>query len=172
MRDVDGKTVGVMDPMKRRRDVRLEDVPELRREILGRLDRALIPMIARAFQFRATRLERYLVACYDADEGGYFEAHRDNETFGTAHRRFAVSINLNAEGFEGGDLRFPEFGSRTYRPPTGGAVVFCCALQHEATPVTCGRRYAFLPFLYDEDGQKIREANLSRFPDATPAAGA
>lgn len=171
MRDVDGKTVGVLDPMKRRRDVRLEDVPELRREILGRLDRALIPLIARAFQFRATRLERYLVACYDAVEGGYFKAHRDNETFGTAHRRFAVSINLNAEGFEGGDLRFPEFGSRTYRPPTGGAVVFCCALQHEATPVTCGRRYAFLPFLYDEDGQRIREANLSRFPDAAPAAG-
>jgi len=87
------------------------------------------------------------------------------------HRRFAVSINLNAEGVEGGDLRFPEFGSRTYRPPTGGAVVFCCALLHEATPVTRGRRYAFLPFLYDVDGQQIREANLSKFPDATPAAG-
>ena len=39
---------------------------------------------------------------------------------------------------------------RTYRPPTGGAVVFCCSLQHEATPVTRGRRYAFLPFLYGE----------------------
>ena len=30
---------------------------------------------------------------------------------GVTHRRFAVAINLNAEGFEGGDLRFPEFGS-------------------------------------------------------------
>ncbi len=171
MRDVDGKTVGVLDPMKSRRDVRLEDQPELRREILGRLERALIPMITRAFQFRATRLERYVVACYDAAEGGYFRPHRDNEAFGTAHRRFAVSINLNAEDFEGGDLRFPEFGSRTYRPPTGGAVVFCCSLLHEATPVTRGRRYAFLPFLYDEDGHRIRQENLSRFPghnDAEP----
>ena len=171
MRDVDGKTVGVLDPMKSRRDVRLEDQPELRREILGRLERALIPMITRAFQFRATRLERYVVACYDAAEGGYFRPHRDNEAFGTAHRRFAVSINLNAEDFEGGDLRFPEFGSRTYRPPTGGAVVFCCSLLHEATPVTRGRRYAFLPFLYDEDGHRIRQENLSRFAshnDAEP----
>ena len=71
-------------------------------------------------------------------------------------RKFACSINLNAEEFEGGDLRFPEFGSRTYRPPTGGAVIFSCSLLHEATPVTRGRRYAFLPFFYDEAGQIVR----------------
>ena len=163
MRDIDGKTVGVLDPMKNRRDVMVDAIPELRAEIMGRLERALIPMIQRAYQFKATRLERYLVACYDAAEGGYFNPHRDNETYGTAHRRFAVSINLNAEDYEGGDLRFPEFGSRTYRPPTGGAVVFCCSLLHEATAVTRGRRYAFLPFLYDEVGQTIRQQNLAKF---------
>ncbi|MCQ6468240.1 2OG-Fe(II) oxygenase, partial [Vibrio parahaemolyticus] len=91
----------------------------------------LVPMIARTYHFQATRLERYLVACYDTTEGGFFRPHRDNTTAGTAHRRFAVSINLNAEDFEGGDLRFPEFGRRTYRPPTGGAVVFNCSLLHE-----------------------------------------
>ncbi len=158
MRDVGGKTVGVLDPMKSRRDVVVAE-PEFRKVLMGRLETVLIPMIRRAFMFRATRLERYLVACYDANEGGYFRPHRDNETFATAHRRFAVSINLNAEGFEGGDLRFPEFGQRTYRPPTGGAVVFCCSLQHEATKVTQGRRYAFLPFLYDEAGAQIRDEN-------------
>ncbi len=172
MRDVDGRTVGVLDPMKSRRDVMIDDQPDLRRDILARLDKALIPMVARAFQFSATRLERYLVACYDSAEGGRFRAHRDNETFGTAHRRFAVSINLNAGDYEGGDLRFPEFGPRTYRAPTGGAVVFCCSLQHEATPVTRGRRYAFLPFLYDEAGQRIREQNLALLAGAadTPTA--
>ena len=107
-------------------------------------------------------------ALNDAEEGGYFQAHRDNTTPGTAHRRFAVSINLNAEEFEGGNLRFPEFGRRTYRPPTGGAVVFSCSLLHEATPVTKGRRFATLPFLYDEAGARIREANLHTF--AKPAA--
>ena len=158
MREIGGKTVGVLDPMKHRRDVHIAE-PEFRNELRDRLGVGLAPLIRRALQFNPTRLERYLVACYDADEGGYFQPHRDNETMGTAHRRFAVSINLNAEEFEGGDLRFPEFGSRTYRPPTGGAVVFCCSLQHEATPVTRGRRYAFLPFLYDEEGQRIRERN-------------
>ena len=159
MREIDGRTVGVLDPMKRRRDVTVED-RELRAVVINRLERSLLPMIERAYHFRATRIERYLVARYAADEGGYFRPHRDNTTPGTAHRRFAVSINLNSEAFEGGDLRFPEFGQRTYRPPTGGAVVFCCSLLHEATPVTRGHRYAFLPFLFDEAGEEVRNRNL------------
>jgi predicted 2-oxoglutarate/Fe(II)-dependent dioxygenase YbiX len=172
MRDVGGRTVGVLDDFKRRRDFTVED-PALRQELLTRISRRLVPEVAKVFQFRATRIERHIVACYDAAEGGYFRPHRDNETLGTAHRKFACSINLNAEAFEGGDLRFPEFGRRTYRPPTGGAVVFACGLQHEATPVTRGRRYAFLPFLYDEAGQRTRDANLaaqaaSPPPDAGP----
>ena len=116
--------------------------------------------VEKAFRFRVTRIERYIVARYDAEDGGYFRPHRDNRTSGTAHRQFACSINLNAEDFEGGDLRFPEYGTRTYRPPTGGAVVFSCSLLHEATPVTRGARYAFLPFFYDEAGEAIRQRNL------------
>jgi predicted 2-oxoglutarate/Fe(II)-dependent dioxygenase YbiX len=168
MRDVDGRTVGVLDDFKRRRDVTIGD-EGLRRELLTKMERRLMPEIARIYQFRVTRIERYMVACYDAADGGYFRAHRDNETLATAHRRFACTINLNAEDFEGGDLRFPEFGPRTYRAPTGGAVVFCCSLQHEATPVVRGRRYAFLPFFYDEAGQAIRDDN-AEFLTAPPAA--
>jgi predicted 2-oxoglutarate/Fe(II)-dependent dioxygenase YbiX len=104
-------------------------------------------------------MERYIVACYEAEPGGYFRPHRDNTTAGTAHRRFAVTINLNAEEYEGGNLRFPEYGPHAYRAPTGGAVVFSCSLLHEALAVTQGRRFAFLPFLYDEDAARQREAN-------------
>jgi predicted 2-oxoglutarate/Fe(II)-dependent dioxygenase YbiX/peroxiredoxin len=161
MRDIDGRTVGVLDDFKRRKDALIED-EAFRAELRTRIANRLLPEIEKAFQFKATRLERYIVACYDADEGGYFRAHRDNTTLGTAHRKFACSINLNAEEFAGGDLRFPEFGRRTYRPPTGGAVVFSCSLLHEATPVTKGTRYAFLPFLYDEEGAQVRSRN-SRF---------
>jgi predicted 2-oxoglutarate/Fe(II)-dependent dioxygenase YbiX/peroxiredoxin len=159
MRERDGRTIGVLDDFKSRRDTLIED-EALRALLRGRVTQRLLPEIQKAFQFRATYIERYIVACYDAGEGGYFRPHRDNTTAGTAHRKFAVSINLNAEDFEGGDLRFAEFGPRTYRPPTGGAVVFSCSLLHEATPVMRGARYAFLPFLYDEAGQKIRDANL------------
>jgi predicted 2-oxoglutarate/Fe(II)-dependent dioxygenase YbiX len=158
MRDIDGRTTLVTDhAFKRRRDCRIDD-PALKREAMARVHRRIVPEIRQAYMFEATRMERYIVACYDAGEGGYFRPHRDNTTVGTAHRRFAVTINLNAEEYEGGNLRFPEFGRAVFRAPTGGAVVFSCALLHEALPVTAGRRYAFLPFLYDEEAAKQREA--------------
>jgi predicted 2-oxoglutarate/Fe(II)-dependent dioxygenase YbiX len=143
----------------RRRDCVLLD-ETLRGAARQRIERRVVPMIRRAFQFDATRLERYLVACYDAAEGGgHFRGVRRDDAAGpgVAHRRFAVAINLNAEDYEGGDLAFPEFGPQTYRAPTGGAVVFSCSLLHEARPVTSGRRFAFLPFLHDEAAQQARE---------------
>ncbi len=159
MRDVDGMTRLLLDPrMKIRRDYMIED-GDLARQLNLRLMHRLVPMVRRAFQFEATRVERLIVGCYEAETGGHFRPHRDNTTKGTAHRRFAVTINLNAEEYEGGDLCFPEFGPRTYRAPTGGAVAFSCSLLHQAMPVTKGRRFAFLPFLYDEEGAKLREAN-------------
>jgi len=158
MREINGMTVGVLDGFKKRRDATITD-QALQSTIQNRVFHNLLPEIERAFSFKATRMERYIVACYSAEDGGYFKPHRDNTSKGTAHRRFACSINLNAEEFEGGDLRFAEFGKRTYRPPTGGAVIFSCSLLHEATPVTRGTRYAFLPFFYDDAAAKIREEN-------------
>lgn len=176
MRQVGGKTVAVLDSFKSRRDATIED-EAFRSELRGLIQTRLLRQISRAFQFNATRIERYIVACYDADDenGGYFRPHRDNTTSGTAHRKFACSINLNAEDFDGGDLRFPEFGPKTYRPPTGGAVVFSCSLLHEATAVTRGRRYAFLPFFFDEAGEVLRQKNLHTLEiagDNTPAQAA
>jgi len=159
MSEVDGKTRLLLDPAhKIRRDWLVED-PGLARALNLRLMHRLLPMVNRAFSFTATRVERLLVGCYEAETGGHFRAHRDNTTKGTAHRRFAVTINLNAEDYEGGDLSFPEFGPRLYRAPTGGALVFSCSLLHRAMPVTRGRRFAFLPFLYDDAGAALRERN-------------
>ena len=157
--EVNGQTVRVVDGrIKRRRDFDITDA-SLIAELQDRLRRRLVPEIKRSFQFDASRIERHVVACYDAAEGGHFRPHRDDSTAGSAHRRFAVTINLNAEEYEGGDLRFPEFGCRTYRAPTGGAIVFSCSLLHEVRPLTRGRRYAFLPFLYDEDAARLRREN-------------
>lgn len=161
MVEIDGKTVPRLDDgTKKRRDVTIHD-EGLIAQIRLRLASRLAPMVETAFNWRPTRIERYIVACYSAEDSGFFSPHRDNTTAGTAHRRFAVSINLN-DDFEGGDLRFPEFGRRTYRPPVGGATVFGCSLLHEATPVVRGVRYATLPFLYDEAGAAIRQANAHR----------
>jgi len=160
--EVEGKTVNRLNPkLKRRHDVTIED-PDLAEALRERLRLRLYPMIERAFGWRPTRIERDIICCYAAEEQGFFFPHRDDATAGTAHRKFAVTLNLNAEDYDGGELRFLEFGKRTYKPPTGGAAVFACGLLHEATPVTRGVRYAVVPFLYDEAGEKVRQANLSR----------
>jgi peroxiredoxin/predicted 2-oxoglutarate/Fe(II)-dependent dioxygenase YbiX len=158
MRDVDGKTIQINDHShKRRKDYRVED-PELIRRLQARISRRISPEIWKIYAFKVTRMERYIVSCYAAEDEAHFRAHRDNTTKGTAHRRFAVSINLNAD-FEGGEVSFPEYGSRSFKAPIGGAVIFPCALLHAVSKVTSGRRYAFLPFLYDEEAAKIRETN-------------
>lgn len=160
MRQVGDRAVAVHDEkVKRRKDVTITD-ESIRNGAVARIRQRLLPVIERAYSWRATRIERYIVACYDAEDAGFFTTHRDNTTAATAHRKFAVSINLNAEDFDGGELRFPEFGYRTYKPPTGGATVFGCGLLHEATPVTRGVRYAFLPFLYDEESATVRTEYL------------
>ena len=166
MKDVNGKTVEVHNPdHKQRKDREIAD-EELRKRAMFAVHDRVGPEIARAFQFQATRIERHIIACYDADDGGHFRAHRDNTTKGTAHRKFAVSLNLNTGEYDGGRLRFPEFGRLQYEAPAGGAVVFSCSLLHEATKITRGRRYAYLPFLYDEAAARIRQENLKFLGDA------
>jgi hypothetical protein len=157
MRDDGAATRAVMDDFKRRRDVTIAD-PQLCGLLYDRLVRRLFPQIRNVFQFGVAGVERYLIGCYAAEDGGLFRAHRDDVTWQTAGRKFACSINLN-DGFEGGDLRFPEYGPAAYRPPPGGALVFSCSLLHEATPVTRGVRYAFLPFFHGEEAARTAAAD-------------
>ncbi len=159
MRDIDGKTHLIHDGShKRRRDFMVTDAEDIER-LRMTVRKRIVPEIRRIHQFHVSRMERYLVACYAAEDEAHFRPHRDNTTKGTAHRRFAVSINLN-EDFEGGEICFPEYGSRSYKPSAGSAVIFSCSMLHAVTQVTRGRRYAFLPFLYDEAAAQLRDKNL------------
>ncbi|MEP7301152.1 MAG: 2OG-Fe(II) oxygenase [Caldimonas sp.] len=165
MKNLNGRIEGVVDYSVKRRDDCLIEDETLRHVVAARIQTRLNPELRRVFRFDATRMERYLVARYSAEVGGYFRPHRDNN--GDGHREFAVTINLNEAEYEGGDLCFPEYGRQTYRAVTGGACIFSCGLMHEATPVTRGQRYAFLPFLYDDAAARRREANNAKYVDAT-----
>jgi peroxiredoxin len=156
--DQAGRTQTVIDHrLKSRRDLVIAE-PGLREAIRERIVRRLLPEIERYFAFRATRMDRYMVSCYAAEHGGHFTRHRDNVNAGARHRKFAASINLNRD-YEGCELMFPEFGQRRYVAPYGGAIVFSCGALHQVTPVTRGKRYAFIPFLYGEEEATARLAN-------------
>lgn len=135
---------------KRRIDVPVDDA-KLFMPLRDCLVRRVMPAILQVFQTRIVQIEMPRIGCYDAGSGGWFRRHRDNTTRYTAHRQFALSINLNAaEDYDGGEVRFPEFGRQLYRPPAGGAVVFSCGLLHEVVPVTRGRRFGVFTFLHDQ----------------------
>jgi len=133
--------------VKRRHDAQLDD-SRLFIELRNCLVRRVVPAILRAFHISIMVIEAPIIGCYDSDSGGRFGRHRDNTSNYTAHRQFALSLNLNAdEEYEGGELRFPEFGRELYRPVAGGALVFSASLLHEVVPVTRGRRFGAFTFL-------------------------
>ena len=143
----DGQSDKVSDVVKRRTDVL---VPEgdhpVNLEIRRRLSMRVIPELEKAFDHHASRYELARIGCYESAKKGFFRAHRDLYHGDTVTpRRFAMSLNLNDE-FEGGDVRFAEYGMQTYRAPLGGGLVFSCRLLHEVTPVTKGKRFTLLLF--------------------------
>jgi len=159
MQDQGGRSIENFDgEWKRRRDFHLMD-PRLIADLRARIGRRICPEIKKAFQMRPTRIERDLVARYDAETGGHFGPHRDDTGMSVAHRRFAVSINLNA-GFDGGEISFPEYAPRTFKAAPGTAIVFSASILHRVSRVTRGRRYVFLTFLFDEEAERVRQANL------------
>ncbi len=164
----DGQATDRVDHRKkRRRDCMLEPGDGLFETVLALLSRRCVPAVNAAFQHQVTHIDRMLVACYD-ETGGYFRRHRDNASERMAFRQFALSVNLNTGAYEGGQLLFPEYNDHRYAPPVGGGLVFSASLLHEAAPVTRGRRYVLLTFLYDDAGEARRLAYLER--TAVPAA--
>lgn len=133
---------------KRRRDLTVTD-PDLLRTLTDHIGRRVMPELTRAFAYQATRFEGFKIGCYDEASEGFFAPHRDSFSPATAHRRFALTLNLN-EDYEGGELRFPEYGNRRFRPAPGEALIFSGSLLHEVLPVTRGRRFVLLSFLFGE----------------------
>lgn len=144
----DGRHEETLDRLRKRRRDHVVTQPELLRELTAHIGRRVMPELQKAFAYRASRFEGFKIGCYTADDEGFFQAHRDNLSPATAHRRFALSLNLN-DDYDGGELRFPEYGRRLYRPAAGEALVFSGSHLHEVRPVVRGRRFVLLSFLFD-----------------------
>lgn len=135
--------------LKRRRDHIVQDAQRTQ-ALASVIGRRVMPELFKAFAYRASRFEGFKIACYEASSRGFFRAHRDNLSPSTVHRRFALTLNLNDQ-YEGGQLRFPEYGPDLYRPPAGAALLFSCSLLHEVMDVTSDRRFVLLSFLFGDE---------------------
>jgi hypothetical protein len=133
----------------------LVKAPALMNRVARHLQVRVMPEIQKAFQFRITRFPGLKIVCYKADEDGFFRPHRDDTSARSSYRRFALTVNLNTGEYEGGHLRFPEYGPHLYRPAAGDAIVFSCSLVHEVIPVSAGNRFALITFFYGEDSAEL-----------------
>ena len=146
---VDGRTVNKpVSAKKRSLDHDITDPAMVQR--LSRILAATLPVeMNKAFYFDMPfYFDTLIIIGYEAGRGDYFRTHRDNMTPRSVNRRYAMSLNLN-DDYDGGELRFPEYGPHLYRPPKGAAAVFSCSLLHEALPVTRGRRLVLTTFFCD-----------------------
>ncbi len=135
---------------KDRLDVVLPD-DDVTNALAQQITRRVLPEVQKAFWYRPTRFERLKLVSYGADTGGHFGAHRDNTAADVAHRRFAMTLNLNTHAYDGGGLVFPEYGPTVYAPPAGGAIVFSGSHAHAVQPVTRGTRYALISFMHADE---------------------
>jgi predicted 2-oxoglutarate/Fe(II)-dependent dioxygenase YbiX len=151
---------------KRRADHVVEEA-DLMRNLTQSVGRRVIPEVRRIFGFNADRFEGFKISCYESSASGFFHAHRDNLSPATAHRRFAMTLNLNSE-YEGGELRFPEFGDALYRPAAGEALIFACSMLHEVIPVTVGKRFTLLSFLFGAEARRHPGTSQPPTPSQSP----
>ena len=142
---------------RNKRDDYLIEDERLRQVIQIRIQRRVLPEVLRAFQFRPTHMENYVVSSQGKKVA---PPHRDNMGRGVAHRRFSIAVNLN-DDFAGGGLVFPEYSAQAFRAPAGGACIFSSSLLYAAKPVTEGRCYTFLPFLFDDPAAQLRTQNMA-----------
>jgi len=156
----DGKDVREVHAGQKSRFDHVIGDKDLNRRLTETFGRRLNFEIEKAFQYRVAAHDGFVITRYDADTNGHFSLHRGNVSSTTSHFRFAVTVNLNFGDYEGGWLRFPEYGPDLYAPETGGALVFSCSHLHEATPVTSGSRYALLTFLFGAaEAQQLKRTN-------------
>ncbi len=161
LRSEGGQTVYVPQPeVKIRREHRLAQQHPLWQEVVQRLQLCLLPEISWSFNYQVTRFEGVKVVAYDASDGGHFSPHRDNDGEDTAHRRFAMTLNLNTPDYADGELCFPEYG-QCVKPDVGSAAVFSCNLAHEARRVSSGVRYALVSFFFS-DTEQLKKVDYER----------
>jgi predicted 2-oxoglutarate/Fe(II)-dependent dioxygenase YbiX len=87
--------------------------------------------------------------------GGHYKPHADSENWHREQRQwvrgmdrdYSILVYLN-DGYDGGELRFPNFGFRL-QPRAGLLVCFPSDHRylHEVAPVTAGTRYALVSWI-------------------------
>jgi len=102
--------------------------------------------------------ETYKVGTYYGDEKGFYIPHTDTQG-GMQHRKISVVICLSKiDDYEGGIFKFINL-KKDLKFDVGDIIIFDSNLLHGVEPVTQGVRQVLVTFMWDKDGEQIRQKN-------------
>ena len=109
--------------------------------------------------------ETYKLGTYYSDEKGFYIPHTDTQG-GPVYRKISVIICLSKEdNYEGGIFNFPKL-KKGFKFDIGDTLIFDSNLLHGVEQVTSGKRQVLASFMWDEEGEQIRQKNNSKIDNS------
>jgi len=132
--------------------------PELAGRIAKLLLRRIGPEVEKSFGFDDFAFESTMLRWDSAGPAAAVDRRREIDDPAVQGRSFFLLVDLAAEAYEDGDVLFPEYGPHSYRPGTGGAIVFSGTMLRELKPVSAGRRTLLTATLRRQPAKAVSEA--------------
>jgi len=99
--------------------------------------------------------ETYKLGMYYSENKGFYNPHTDTQG-GMKHRKISFVVCLSdINEYKGGIFKFIHL-DKTFKFNKGDAIFFDSNLLHGVEPVIEGKRQVIISFLWDIDGEKIR----------------
>ena len=104
--------------------------------------------------------ETYKLGTYYGDEKGFYIPHTDTQG-GMQHRKISIVICLSKiDDYEGGIFKFINL-KKDFKFDVGDTIIFDSNILHGVQPVSSGKRQVLISFMWDEEGEQIRQKKNS-----------
>lgn len=100
--------------------------------------------------------ETYKLGTYYGDEKGFYIPHTDTQGI-MQHRKISIIICLSKiNDYDGGILKFINL-KKDFKLDVGDTIIFDSNILHGVQPVTSGKRQVLISFMWDIEGEQIRQ---------------
>ena len=117
-------------------------------------------IIEKDFKIKLKYRETYKIGSYYGDEQGFYIPHTDTQG-AFSHRKISMVICLSKmDNYEGGIFKFTNL-KKDYKFDIGDIIIFDSNILHGVEPVISGKRQVLISFMWDEEGEQIRQKKAS-----------
>ena len=115
-------------------------------------------IVKEKFKLTLKYRETYKLGYYYGDEKGFYIPHTDTQG-DMQHRKISMVICLSKiDDYEGGIFKFINL-KKDFKFDIGDTIIFDSNILHGVEPVTFGKRQVLISFMWDEEGEQIRQKN-------------